>query len=515
MICIDVMKLGEHYEDFDNMMSEDTRDKISSADALLIDEVSMLDGHLFDVLECMIAIIRYYGVVREKIPQIKEAASSGNVMSDTMLNLRWDTVSDLGLGDIPPFGGLQMIVVGDFYQLPPVPARCDLLMKNENMKESGYAFKVGRQGSYAFESHAWHHSYFETVELTEVHRQGKNDGLFEFLNDMREGKPRLETNHTRVLRALQTPLPERNDGIIPTELHAKNFKVDGVNLDELLKLPGGVHEFISLDDVNIDAEYIEKILDREGLHSIPHATAMSAAELINSGHLPQHVEDEIRNGLELLQNYSQQFYFEKECRVSHSIELKEDAQVMLLWNLDFKAQLANGSRGVVRGFFPSKEYFNLIEEEMRNQREDNHTNGIDDENDLHHDDPEMLGLPDEKEISSDGDLAVITPSKLPQETQNENTVKEEKHFDISGLDPDLVKEIKWHVANMGPAVREKEHQEMMKVIHSGVLELPYIQFANGKRRIIRPQPFTKEFKGVGTATRWQIPLTLAWAISSK
>ena len=71
-------------------------------DALLIDEISMLDGHLLDVLDCMIAIIRYYDdteeKVSEKVSSIKQIADSKTVMSDTMLGLRWDSVSQYGLG---------------------------------------------------------------------------------------------------------------------------------------------------------------------------------------------------------------------------------------------------------------------------------------------------------------------------------------------------------------------------------------------------------------------------------
>mmetsp|Transcript_61851 Transcript_61851/g.91857 ORF Transcript_61851/g.91857 Transcript_61851/m.91857 type:complete len:210 (+) Transcript_61851:1970-2599(+) len=48
---------------------------------------------------------------------------------------------------------------------------------------------------------------------------------------------------------------------------------------------------------------------------------------------------------------------------------------------------------------------------------------------------------------------------------------------------------------------------------SNVLEIPLVRFDEGQTRFILPKPFQKIFKGCGTAIRWQIPLTLAWAIS--
>jgi len=44
-------------------------------------------------------------------------------------------------------------------------------------------------------------------------------------------------------------------------------------------------------------------------------------------------------------------------------------------------------------------------------------------------------------------------------------------------------------------------------------KLPVVKFLEGQIRVINPQEFKKEFKGCGEAKRWQIPLSLAWAIS--
>ncbi|KAL7551568.1 hypothetical protein ACHAWF_018419 [Thalassiosira exigua] len=511
--------LGQYYEDFDSMMSPETREKIRKTEALLIDEISMLDGHLFDVLECMISIIRHYNEVSEKLKNIKEIAGTGDViMSQTMLALRWDIISEYGLGHIPAFGGMQLVVVGDFYQLPPVPAGYDVLMENEYLKEVGYDEKIGRQGSYAFQSHAWTRANLQTVELTKVHRQAENDGLLEFLNELREGKPDLVAEHKETLKALQSPLPRRKDGIIPTELHSKNHVVDRRNKDELSKLHDSIHEFASRDTVELDDAYKQKVLKSCGREDLSY---MTVRQLINSDSLPQHVSDQIQHDLNVFTNYAQEHFFERDCRVHHNIELKRDAQVMLLWNLELKAKLANGSRGVVNGFFPAEGYYHLIKEEIQRR--------VEEENQSHQGAPRLPSPSDAENQASDsdrevsnkhvqtpgecGDLAVITPNKKSEELIKEEEPVQERpeRYDFSGF----VAEIKSHVENMGRDVINRELEEMEKLTFLKIVdELPYVHFTNGRRRIIRPQPFSKEFKGVGTATRWQIPLTLAWAIST-
>jgi len=242
---------------------------------------------------------------------------------------------------------------------------------------------------------------------------------------------------------------------------------------------------------------------------LQHLSSSSVQRLIDSRSLPRHVKNQFKYDLKVFTQYAQEHFFEKDCRVGHNIELKKDAQLMLLWNLDFKAKLANGSRGVLKGFFPAKGYCHLIEKEMIKREMEKYGSDKDD-----------ASCEKSKELAisvCEGDnLAVITPSKMSQGTsavQDKDLQKMSEGFDFSNVNPKILNEIRAHVANMDPNVIEREMQEMRKVLRSNIVDLPYIHFANGKRRIIRPQPFSKEFKGVGIATRWQIPLTLAWAIS--
>ena len=66
--------IGSHYSDFDRMMNKETRKKIHNTDVLLFDEISMADGHLFDVLECMVTIIRNYDDIKDRVKIIKSEA---------------------------------------------------------------------------------------------------------------------------------------------------------------------------------------------------------------------------------------------------------------------------------------------------------------------------------------------------------------------------------------------------------------------------------------------------------
>lgn len=77
-----------------------------------------------------------------------------------------------------PFGGKQVILVGDFLQLPPV------------VKEKTEADYLDRElgGHYAFQTALWQQADLQCVCLQTVHRQG-NDALFmEILNHLRYGE---------------------------------------------------------------------------------------------------------------------------------------------------------------------------------------------------------------------------------------------------------------------------------------------------------------------------------------
>lgn len=77
-----------------------------------------------------------------------------------------------------PFGGKQIIIFGDLFQLPPI------VTSNEESRFLRDAFG----GVYFFQSNAYKNANFQFIELTINHRQKDDESFFRILNEIREGK---------------------------------------------------------------------------------------------------------------------------------------------------------------------------------------------------------------------------------------------------------------------------------------------------------------------------------------
>lgn len=95
-----------------------------------------------------------------------------------------------------PFGGIQLVVTGDFFQLPPVP---------EDNK---------RQAKFAFSAATWNTCIQHTILLTHVFRQ-KDSEFAGMLNEMRLGN--LSPSTIEAFKRLSRPL-DFHDSIEATEL---------------------------------------------------------------------------------------------------------------------------------------------------------------------------------------------------------------------------------------------------------------------------------------------------------
>lgn len=114
------------------------------------------------------------------------------------------------------FGGIQVILTGDFFQLPPI---------GEYGEQS--------KDKFAFMSKAWQFADFVVCYLTEQFRQ-TNNRLTEILEEIRSAKV-SEDSKTALRLAKHTDFPA---GIEPTMLYTHNKDVDYINQEHLKKLPG-------------------------------------------------------------------------------------------------------------------------------------------------------------------------------------------------------------------------------------------------------------------------------------
>lgn len=133
-----------------------TKAKWQRTKVLVIDEISMVDGDLFDKLEQVARAVRNNG---------------------------------------RPFGGIQIVVTGDFFQLPPVPERNSV-------------------AKFAFDAATWNTCIEHTILLTHVFRQ-KDPAFAKMLNEMRLGQ--LSASSVEAFKKLTRSL-EFEDEIDATEL---------------------------------------------------------------------------------------------------------------------------------------------------------------------------------------------------------------------------------------------------------------------------------------------------------
>lgn len=560
----------------------------------------------------------------------------GSLMSHHMLKMRWTDPSGGGLADLPAWGGMQLIVVGDFFQLPPVPnlkreggsgendgnywGRRDTLYRNDELREEDSEDVVGAHGAYAFQSRSWNRTGFRTVELRTVRRQDRDDGLFGLLNAMREGRTDdLEVGvHRAVLSGLRSPLPVREDGLKPTELHATNEVVDEINDRELNLLPGDKIVFRTRDEVTLDDEYKSRLLKKYRLGEVahmPHLWAcvekMAAPEWLrdarselsalqarkklllaeeNFGELiilqPKmkalmeeiermelEEEDKVKitessisdflqhtdlaNGLnaptilEHVQKFQKQLvedyaalcqhadkrFFHADCRAAEETEFKEKAQVMLIWNLDLDDKLANGSRGVVAGFFRAPMYREMLRAELKRRSPpekpknvegqaqngrpcstEGETSGqkVDERPQMNSD--EVSCSPDTSDAKqTSNSLSPVSNSGQLNPDEASNAENSAKMGSINCFEAEVEKKIRHVLSLMKTDSIQRELASVDMLEEKGekyaIKTFPCVKFREGQVRIIVPQPFQKEFRGCGRATRWQIPLVLAWAVT--
>lgn len=176
--------IGVHDElpkDFHKNLTKTRADTIKKTDILVLDEISMLHDYRLDMVDEIARKIR---------------------------------------DNDKPFGGIQVILCGDFFQLPPV-------------SRNGQ-----RSGSFVVSSRVWDEFDPVICYLDEQHRQDDNVFL-EILNAIRAGDVRR--NHAEKLLARQNARLDHIGAV--TELHTTNVDVDSINSAELAAIDEEAHTY--------------------------------------------------------------------------------------------------------------------------------------------------------------------------------------------------------------------------------------------------------------------------------
>ena len=148
--------------------------------------------------------------------------------------------------DERPFGGVQLLMIGDAQQLSPV------VKDNERQ----YMSQV-YPSPYFFHSKALSKLSYVTIELQKVHRQ-KDADFLEILNAVRENRltqALLSKLNSRV--GVQPPMLE--DGTEPIRLTTHNARADEVNNRKMAELPGDPYSFIA----QVDGDFPENAYPAE------------------------------------------------------------------------------------------------------------------------------------------------------------------------------------------------------------------------------------------------------------
>lgn len=214
-----------------------------------------------------------------------------------------------------PFGGMQVIFCGDFFQLPPVPE-----------------YNVPDTAKFCFESDIFDYIFPKKLQFTKIFRQ--TDALYtNILNDVRIGK--ISDENIEILNKRKEIEFDPESHFRPTILYPIKSKVIEINNNSINKLKTESKNF----------EQIRRLIPKTELTPIEIEVMKNVSK------------ERIKYEFE---------YLETNTRCDSNIELKVGAQVMCIVNLDFNEEpenpICNGSQGIITKFseqgMPTIKFYN-------------------------------------------------------------------------------------------------------------------------------------------------------------
>ena len=256
-------QINDKAENLARYAKKNIKEKIRETKMIAIDEISMLSDDLFRLLDL------YFQKIRNSIL---------------------------------PFGGIQMILIGDFCQLPPVI--------NKDDKSPDLSLH------YAFFSESWENLNLTIISLKTFHRQKKDKEFAQHLNNLRLGK-----NIDEAEKFLSDCIIyKNNDDKNVIHVYQSNNEVKNHN-NACLKQ-------IEKDYFTKDArDYFVQPVENDGQinYEVIKDRTVKETDYIYNG------EDQI----------------EKDTKSAKNLTLKICCKVMVIKNLDVEKGIANGSIGYI------------------------------------------------------------------------------------------------------------------------------------------------------------------------
>uniref|UniRef100_A0A6C0HGE0 AAA+ ATPase domain-containing protein n=1 Tax=viral metagenome TaxID=1070528 RepID=A0A6C0HGE0_9ZZZZ len=276
--------------------------------------IGLANGSNHDIIKKLID-----GKVKAKIQKWKKTdvliIDEVSMMSKKIFNLLDEIGRRIRKKYDVPFGGLQVIFSGDFYQLPPVSKANN---NNNNFEDIDENEKDA--GAFCFESDNWATTFHTTIQLKTIFRQTDLE-YCKILNQIRVGK--LYKSSLDILsKHIGKQYP--TNGFKPTKLFPRKKEVEIINRLEYAALAEEEHVF-KINKVKEDQLSLSSSDKRESMFLSEAQKEMELNFLLNN------------------------------VIVDKELRLKKGTQVMCVANIDMACEtvlkpIVNGSQGIIVDF---------------------------------------------------------------------------------------------------------------------------------------------------------------------
>lgn len=246
-----------------NIYLRKKKDNWLNVNILIIDEISMMSAHIFELIDTIARRIRRCSA---------------------------------------PFGGIQIIASGDFYQLPPV--------FNRNIPPTD------KNNLFCFESQLWNETFHKQIMFYDNFRQQNDIEYQKILGEIRNNNLSIESIETLLSRTKQDTSELE---IQPPIIYPLKRQVDKYNNEQFEKLKTNSSDIVK----NYSTVFLKY-----------NKTTRSYNTINKTAKTNQPIFNKCMNSL----------------LVDENIKLLIGTQVMCIANIDIENNLVNGSQGIIMGF---------------------------------------------------------------------------------------------------------------------------------------------------------------------